>query len=158
MSYVPKQSQLRGTSYEVASCFGMPHVRAYYAKRDVKSNRLEEFAGCAVCHEQATNSHHEPPLGMGGRNREFAFWLPSGPLALRPALIALCGSGTTGCHGERHSGALRFRWAWDRDYFAEQWWTGYLLTHGLSPHDPELYTMGRWVISRNGKVIDEIRC
>lgn len=159
MSYLPTMDKLRGLTFEQAECFGKPHIGASYAKRDVRSNRLDSFATCAVCGGEAMSSHHEPPLGMGGRNRQFLLSTPAGDFTLRPALIALCGSGTTGCHGDRHNSlrVLRFRWVWDRGYYQEQWWNGYLLTHGYEPHDPGLYEFGYWQLTRDGVPFKAIR-
>lgn len=158
MSYVPDATQLRGLPYVVASCFGMPHVGAYYASSSVKSNRLQHGAECAVCAESATNSHHEPQLGLGGRNRDYLLNTPEGAFVLHPALIALCGMGNaSGCHGERHTGILRFKWEWDSDDYAEQWWSGYLLAHGFEPHDPALFQLGCWGVYRNELPIKKIR-
>ena len=62
------------------------------------------------------------------------------------ALIALCGSGTTGCHGKRHVGKVEITWEWFDEADAERWWSGELLSHGYAPHDPMLYELGRWRI------------
>lgn len=43
-------------------------------------------------------THHMPPKGTGGEG----CW--------RGARLALCGSGTTGCHGLWHAGRLELRW------------------------------------------------
>lgn len=50
-------------------------------------------------------THHMPPVGTGKRGE----W--------QGARLALCGSGTTGCHGLYHAGRLRLRciegvWHW----------------------------------------------
>lgn len=68
---------------------------------------------------------------------------------MKPALIALCGSGTTGCHGMAHRGVLRFRWVWDTEENARDWWSGKLLEE-YRPHDERLYYFGHWVISEHG--------
>lgn len=156
MRYVPDFGKLRGCSVDEATCFGMPHVGAYYGTQNVKSNHLDAFASCAVCGESAANSHHEPPLGIGSRNKTFQIITPRGHVTLRPALFALCGSGTTGCHGSRHLGRLQFVWQWHHICYGEQWWNGELLTNGFEPHDPQLYALGCWRIYRDGKLIKEI--
>lgn len=66
---------------------------------------------CVVCGHRATNLHHEPPKGLGGVGRK----------GTEPARLSLCGSGTTGCHGERHAGILGFKfedcaWWWQRNH------------------------------------------
>lgn len=150
--YVPDSSILRGLSVASAQCFGMPHVNTHYDGKGVRTNRLDCDAECAVCGMMATNSHHVPAVGMGGRNATFTL---NGHV-LRPALIALCGSGTTGCHGLMHSGRLRMEWAWDDDEAAEAWWSGELLGE-YQPHDPGLYRLGRWLIVGGGRVAGEVR-
>lgn len=145
MSYIPDSSLLCGLSVDAAECFGKPHVWASYLRDDAKSNRLAEGATCPACGKRAESSHHEPPLGMGGRNRSFLLRTPMGQWVLKPALIALCGSGTTGCHGLRHQGKLPIRWRWERDEYAALWWSGELLLQ-LSPHDAALYELGCWEI------------
>jgi hypothetical protein len=51
---------------------------------------------CCVCgNPRQLNAHHAVLRSQGGSQ---------GPT------ITLCGSGTTGCHGEAHAGRLYFRW------------------------------------------------
>ena len=145
MSYVPHASVLRGLSVKSAQAFGMPCVGARYEGRGVRANRLEEGALCAFCRRPATNAHHVPAVGIGARNATFTLH----GYRLRPALIALCGSGTTGCHGECHGGLMRIEWVWDEDAYAEAWWSGELLRQ-FAPHSPMLYELGGWEISRPG--------
>lgn len=145
MSYVPPASLLRGLSVSTAQKFGMPNIGAHYIGGGVRSTRLDEDALCAFCRRPAANAHHVPNVGMGGRNKGFTLhghWL-------RPALIALCGSGTTGCHGECHGGLMRIEWAWDSDEYAEAWWSGELL-YRYGPANPKLYELGGWEITRLG--------
>lgn len=148
MSYAPPASTLCGTPLEIASSFGMPHVGARYTADNVNRYRLEDGARCAVCGRPATNAHHEPPKGSGGKHRQFTMWTPWGRFILKPALIALCGSGTTGCHGMRHEGRVSFTWEWYDEKDAERWWSGELLSHGYSPHDPMLNELGYWRVER----------
>lgn len=148
---------LDGVPYEVAKCFGMPHVGAFYSSSSVHSHKREEDARCAVCKAMATNAHHEPPKGMGGKYRRFLLCTPMGQFVLKPALIALCGSGTTGCHGDRHNGNFKIRWEWDEEQFEENWWNGHFLSHGFKPHDKRLYSMGRWVVTFRDGTKFEIR-
>ena len=145
MTYIPDSSLLCGLSVEAAECFGKPHLGCHYVRDDTKSNRLDEQARCASCGKRAESSHHEPPLGMGGRNRQLLLRTPMGIHVLKPALIALCGSGTTGCHGKRHHGELPIRWVWERDEHAALWWSGELLKQ-FAPHDPRLSELGHWEI------------
>lgn len=150
----PSSSVLGGMDYESARLYGMPHVSAAYTGEGVRLYRLEEGARCLACGRPATNAHHEPPKGHG---RSWVLRTPWGRFVLRPALIALCGSGTTGCHGDRHSGLLRFRWEWDDEEDEEAWWNGFLLSHGYHPHDRGLYKFGRWVAYRGGEAVGEWR-
>ena len=145
MSYVPPASLLRGLSVDAAQKFGMPSIGAHYEGRGVRTNRLDEGARGAFCRRPATNAHHVPNVGMGGRNKGFALH----GYELRPALIALCGSGTTGCHGECHSGLMRIEWVWDSDEYAEAWWSGELLRE-YGAASPMLYEFGGWEIARLG--------
>ena len=150
MSFAPERSQLCGLSYEVAECYGKPHINAYYLASGVKSHRAEPDALCAVCRKPAESVHHIPPLSKG---RIFLLKTKWGQFVLKPSLFALCGSGTTGCHNGFHGGArYRATWAWDSDEYAEMWWSGEFLKD-MRPHSPGLYAYGKWVIHdrRTGK-------
>ena len=147
-------SELRGMDYESARLYGMPHVSARYTGEGVNNYRLDRDALCPVCGRPVSNAHHEPPKGHG---RVFVLRTRWGTFPMRPALIALCGSGTTGCHGERHAGLLRIRWEWYDDRDAEAWENGFLLSHGFEPHDQRLYGFGRWVFRRDGEKVAEWR-
>ncbi|WP_304598274.1 hypothetical protein [Adlercreutzia caecimuris] len=143
MTYAPPSALLRGLSLERAECYGKPHIGAFYAGAGVRSNRLEQGAWCAVCGRPATNAHHCPPVGTCG-----FLTLPTaaGDIRLRPALFALCGSGTTGCHNGFHGGSrYRARWAWNSDALARDWWEGRILMWA-QPHDRQLYALGHWEI------------
>lgn len=154
MSYLPDMAVLRGMSAETADCFGKPSVGAYYAGKGVRTNRLDEDARCAVCGARARNSHHQPPTGMGGGRSSY---LLHGH-GMRPALIALCGSGTTGCHGKVHSGALRIRWEWDEEGMREAWFEGRFPPEFYDGNNRQLFGFGRWVVTdREGNEIREIR-
>lgn len=146
---------LRGRSYEVASCYGMPHVGAFYAGSGA-TGTLEEYAPCAWCGRGATNAHHHPHRSQG------AVWnmhTPWGTFALRPALIAVCGSGTTGCHDLMHGGAALYpQWVWDDEDAEQEWWSGWLLAHGFAPHDPRLYEFGHWQITDKINVTVKTYC
>lgn len=143
MTYVPEREQLRGLSLQVAECYGKPHIEAYYSSDSVRSNRLEEDARCSICNRIATNSHHCPPLSKG---RTFILATPLGMHVLKPALFAVCGSGTTGCHNGFHGGA-RFKpdWVWRSDDDAAMWWNGTILNR-IPPHSKLLFHHGFWVI------------
>lgn len=139
-------AQLRGLDYATASKFGMPHIGCRYERESVKSHKREEDALCCICGAPATNAHHDPPLGMGGKNRMFPLATKRGVFVLKPALFAVCGSGTTGCHGKIHGGTYRIGWEWARPEYAELWWDGYWLSHGIAPHDEALFELGQWTL------------
>ena len=144
-AYVPPAGLLRGLSVSTAQKFGMPNAGARYAGRGVRTNRLDDEALCAFCRKPATNAHHVPAVGMGARNATFSLH----GYELRPALIALCGSGTTGCHGDCHSGRMRIDWVWDSDEFMRDWWEGRLLRE-FGPASPMLYEFGHWELFKDG--------
>ena len=138
MSYTPPAALLHGVPRNVAECYGKPHFLCSYYGNGVNDTRLFDGATCMCCGRPATNAHHWPPKG-----RCATFTLDG--VKLRPALLAVCGSGTTGCHDGWHGGA-RFKalWKWDCDDAARSWWEeGFC---GLAPHDPMLYRFGRWEV------------
>lgn len=148
MACFATSEQLRGLPYEEAQKFGMPHVGCFYAGESVKSHRRVDEAACCVCGAPASNAHHDPPLGMGGKNRSFLLVTKMGKFVLKPALFAVCGSGTTGCHDGFHGGSrYRARWVWGSPEYGELWWSGYWLSHGIDPHSPVLYELGHWEIA-----------
>ena len=126
-------------TYEKAMLYGLPHIGARYAHNGRKwmkngarkYERTQEW--CAVCGEPATN----------------------GDFPLRSPLFAVCGSGTTGCHGGFHGGAwLKARWVWDLPEYGDAWESGELLVR-FAPHHPALYCYGQWEIEsrKSGLVI-----
>lgn len=153
MSYVPPVTLLRGLPVDTAQKFGMPSIGAHYEGRGVRTNRLDDGARCAFCRRPATNAHHVPAVGMGSRNATFTLH----GFKLRPALIALCGSGTTGCHGACHNGGMRIDWVWDEDEYAMDWWSGDLLRE-YGAASPMLYEYGHWEIWKHGAgIVQRIR-
>lgn len=145
MSFVPDMAQLRGLSYETASLYGMPHIGCrYYAEELSSTAWTGDHRKCAACGTWSGghSRHHEPPRSKGS----FLLRTPMGAFVLLPALIDLCGSGTTGCHGRRHSGRLAIRWEWDSDEIAESWWNGALLSMPYhEPHGEWLFRYGKYV-------------
>ena len=134
---------LRGLSLDRVRLYGMPHV---------------ELSGCAGCHGPADNRHHVVPKGMGGGSKSFILETPRGKFVLFSPTVTLCGMGNaSGCHGEAHSGLLRFEWQWDDEEVEERWWSGWLLTHGYAPHDPRLYRHGCWRVLRDKLLVREVR-
>lgn len=153
------REQLRGLAYPIAECFGKPHYMSHYKTKkptpaSVDNYVLDDDAVCIVCGQRATNSHHCPPKGI---KRVFELRTDSGSFLLRPALLAVCGSGTTGCHRKIHSGLLKIQWIWDAEGFQKGWWSGSIL-NSCDAHDPDLYATGFWRITdQAGNVIREVR-
>lgn len=134
--YIPTVEQLRGLSIEAAECFGKPNVNAGY----LDSIHIDRYfhngqALCPFCGKPVTNAHHQPNRSKG--------LLRIGDTLLRPSLIGLCGSGTTGCHGKVHQRKLKIQWKWTDDHFAEKWWNGEVF-YKIPPHSEELYEHGYW--------------
>lgn len=148
MSYTPPKGRLRGLSYQKASLYGMPHIGCKYRYEDINSTMWDgDFRRCACCGRSggAHNRHHEPPKSNG----LFVLETEYGRFVLLPALIDLCGSGTEGCHGDRHNGKLGIRWEWDSDEYAEKWWSGWFLSRPYhEPHGSWLYGYGCYVFER----------
>lgn len=135
-----------------AEMFGMPHAGARYTGRGVARYARTQDE-CAICGAPARSVHHTASRGLGARAMETRF----GDFSLRPALMCLCGTGTTGCHGDIEGGRMRVEWVWDDPDFGERWRSGYLLAHGFAPHDPELYALGRWEARRGDQLIKTMR-
>lgn len=166
-------------SRQVALNYGMPHIGCCYTRDDVTATAFleneEGWTPCAICGRQATNRHHLPPRSTSrctdekGRKRPGSLLLHTdyGRFVLKPALIALCGSGTTGCHGHVHRRDYEIHWEFDTPEYEELWLSGWFLAHGIDgysetedgllvanalvPHSKELYKVGRWVITAHGK-------
>ena len=142
MTYVPTMRELCGLDLDTASKFGMPHIGGHYNGAGLDTYHRTSDA-CTICGRPATNLHHDPPRSKGF----FVLQTKWGAFVLRPALIALCGSGTTGCHNDFHGGSrYKARWIWHSDEAAEKWWSGWFLSHGYQPHDPRLFEHGHWEI------------
>ena len=131
------REQLHGWSYDKASLMGLPNIGAKY----VTARRYKLTTDtCAVCGARATNVHHIVPKRNG-----YTFALHNHEL--RSPLIALCGSGTTGCHGLFHSGKLKAVWEWNSEEYERQWWSGELIDrHGA--HSQAFFKYGNWTIER----------
>jgi len=143
--------QLHGFSLEDAECFGKPHLGARYVSKDPErlGSYVRDFGTdrCSICFHAATNTHHQP------YRQTFTLTSYNGMWKLRPALIALCGSGTTGCHGRIEHNEIKVRWKWDEERYQDQWWNGQLLRE-YGPHSIELYRFGCWEITMpDGNVI-----
>lgn len=150
------QSQLRGLSIDKTRLYGMPHIGCWYTGKGINATAFSDVhMRCACCGRTngAHNRHHEPPRSNG----LFVLDTQHGRFELRPALIDLCGSGTTGCHGDRHNGRLKIRWKWDDAEAEHQWWSGYWLSlPNHEPHGDWLWKYGRYIFERDGKVWEYI--
>ena len=133
-------SKLHGFSIQEAECYGKPHLGARYT--DKAGTSLTQYARdgrlCVICGRDSLNTHHQPHRGTftlrGDDGRD---WV------LRPALFALCGSGTFGCHGAIEHNRIKARWVWDNPEAEAAWWSGELLEK-YGPHNPALYLFGCW--------------
>ena len=147
---VIQSNQLRGLSIDKARLYGMPHIGCRYTAKGLDATAFAaEHPRCACCGRTngSHNRHHEPPRSNG----TFRLETQKGTFELRPALIDLCGSGTTGCHGDRHNGRLRIRWEWDTAEAEHRWWSGYWLSQ--PEHEPNgqwLFKYGRYIFTRDG--------
>lgn len=142
-----EMAQLKGLSLEVAELYGKPHLGAYYEGDSIKSHKWDGHSSCAICGLPASNVHHVSHQSKG------YFTLKAGldEFKLKPALFALCGTGTTGCHDKFHGSArLKARWIWRDESFADYWWSGEMLKR-FGAHNPALYAYGSWQIYLDGK-------
>lgn len=142
--------QLHGWSLEDAECMGKPHFGARYTTKDAKNlgGYVRESWLCSICGRDAINTHHQP------YRQTFEMVTPNGIWTLKPALFALCGSGTTGCHGAIEHNRIKVRWKWDTPEAEAAWWSGELLAK-YGPHSIELYRFGAWDIElENGGHIE----
>lgn len=124
---------LRGTSYQRASLYGMPHVGC-----DGKSIT----GACTVCGLRATERHHAAPKGTGGRYLTVP--TQNGALKLESALLALC----HGCHDRFPPQGFEYsvEWRWHDVESCDAWWSGDLIASGIEPHSPELFAYGFYVV------------
>lgn len=140
---------LGGLSAERAELFGKPHIGAFYARKgDRHSQRVEDGASCVCCGRRATNAHHACPLGRAGQ-------IAVGGKTLFSALVAVCGSGTAGCHNGFHGGSrYEIGWVWHSAESAREWWSGEMFARGIEPYSPELYAFGHYVIRDKARGIE----
>ena len=135
----PTKEQLHGIPYQIAECYGKPHILAKYTARDNVNRYAHDDDVCPLCHmELITNTHHQPDRNF------FPLDTPMGHFKLKPALFGLCGSGVTGCHGLIEANKLKVRWEWYEPEYKEAWWSGYTLSHGFMFNDDRLYLQGCW--------------
>lgn len=140
MGLILKSSQLGGMPLERAELYGKPHLGCRYTSGD-RYEALQPV--CAVCGRRAGSCHHVARRSWG---KAFRLETENGTWDLRSPLFALCGSGTTGCHGRFHTAGLRAEWRWRSDEYGEAWWRGELL-RDYGPHHPGLYGYGCWVVT-----------
>ena len=143
----PDMGLLRGLSYPTAELYGKPCIGAHYTAFDLNKHRVDHMARCCICGGMASNAHHWPPRSK----RSFTLRTPYGQFVLLPPLFAVCGSGTTGCHGDWHRRLIEVEWVWDFEEMQESWWDGTLLKR----HAPGdwLFEHGRYLFhdKRNGR-------
>lgn len=166
-------------SREKAVNYGMPNIGARYRSDYIRSHTIVEneegWTPCAICGRPAGSVHHLPPISASsakddnGEKHPGSLLLPTkyGRFVLKPALVALCGNGTMGCHGMIHSGKAFMQWEFDSEAYEELWFDGWFLSHGIdgyietrdghitcrpiAPHSSQLYRIGRWKITVNGR-------
>ena len=153
---------------------GLPHVGAEYTKgrRNGRRNYERTSDVCAVCDSaRSASTHHIVAVGTGGRQSsrtnevDWAFCgaydeafgcEPSTDLTefevLTP-LIAVCGDGSSGCHGMFESHDLSVEWVWDDADCFILWESGWFLSHGYEPHDERLFEFGCYRILRGGETV-----
>lgn len=166
-------------SREKAVNYGMPNIGAHYRSDYIRSHEMVEneegWTPCAICGRPAHSVHHLPPISASscrdekGERHAGSLLLPTkyGRFVLKPALIALCGNGTMGCHGMMHNGKARMQWVFDSDAYEQLWFDGWFLSHGIDgyietrdgnvackpihAHSRELYRIGSWRITVGGR-------
>lgn len=138
---------LGGLSVERADLYGKPHIGAW--SKGLRYGRSQEW--CPICGAPATNCHHI--AGRGG----LTVTVSGKPVRLLSPLMAVCGSGTTGCHGRIHERRVIVSWVWEDPAMQLAWFQGRLLEE-LRPHDPRLYAYGWWAIEdKDAHVVREVR-
>lgn len=140
MSYTPPMRILNGLPLQRAEMYGKPHIGAEYTGK-TSYERLIDF--CPICGLFATNTHHLSPKST---SKVFTLQGKKAAYPLRTALIALCGSGTMGCHSKFHKHHFEAYWHWYGTEYAKSWWNGEML-ESIEPHSPDLYEFGYWQIT-----------
>lgn len=145
------RAQLHGFSREDAECFGKPHLGAQYTGPDSLTKYARTGQHCIVCGRTPISTHHQP------YRQTFTLVAANGvEWKLRPALFAVCGTGTTGCHGAIEHNRVKIRWEWDSLEAAAKWWSGELL-EAYGPHSVQLYKFGCWAITREDGTVFRLR-
>ena len=156
-----------------SALYGLPHIGATYIPGWTKKKRNYDRVSdmCQVCCQaRATSTHHIIPIGMGGRqsakriaiDRAFCESYSSvqapeiistsmGNFEVYTPLIAVCGTGTIGCHGDFEEHRIRIEWVWRDELCKTLWESGWILSHGYQPNSERLFEFGYYRISgRNG--------
>lgn len=157
-------------TYTGAQLMGLPHIGAEYVSGWAgKRKRYERVAEvCQVCgHSRAESTHHIVPVGMGGRQSKRVIQadcdycrkvdsefieVPSfiatkmGVFEVFTPLIAVCGDGTKGCHGDFEAKRLTIVWEWSDELSRDLWERGWILSHGYAPNGEELFEFGHYSI------------
>lgn len=132
-----ESKKLRGLSVVKADLYGKPHLGARYTAKTGVTDYVRESDYCVICGKPASNVHHVPNRGAHIIEKD-------GEAALmRPPLFALCGSGTTGCHGKVHNHEISITWKWDDHEDRERWLNGEL---DYPSNDPRLFERGCWQV------------
>lgn len=135
----PTARQLHGWSLDDAECMGKPGFGAQYTSKSGLARYARTAMCCTICGREAISTHHQP------YRQTFEMVTPNGIWTLRPALIALCGTGTMGCHGDVEHNRIRIRWKWFTEEAETRWWNGELLAE-YGPESVQLYRYGCWDI------------
>lgn len=165
--------------YTGAKLMGLPHIGSAYTGRWRKDKRLGYVRIAKVCQvcecARSTSTHHIIPIGMGGRQSGRSITVnvdycraydqrfgvdvdyPRTSYDVYTPLIALCGSGTQGCHGEFEDGVLEAIWVWDDELCRDLWEAGWMLFHGYAPNDGRLFEFGHYEIMRSGEVSKAVK-
>lgn len=167
-------------TYVGSQLMGLPHIGSVYTKGWAgKRKRYERISDvCEVCRQaRAESTHHIVPVGMGGRQSGTSLYvdplychkydakfvqLPEfiatgmGSFEVYTPLIAVCGDGARGCHGEFEARTLVASWIWDDELCRELWDKGWMLSHGYKPNSERLFEFGHYELRRNGEVVREV--
>ena len=127
---------------------GLPHVGAIYTGKGYKRTSDR----CAICGRPATNVHH-----LCGRGEHSYVTMQGDSFKMRSALMLVCGSGVTGCHGKLHSHELEVSWVWNTPLYGQLFENGQLFDYSLEPHSPDWFDYGFYVVKDRSGVIKEIR-
>lgn len=120
---------------------GMPCLGAGYLDPYSDRHRLLDGATCPVCGKPATDSHHQPPKGMGGgSSRETVPGPDVDGHLVRPGLVALCHV----CHMRLHQrNEVSVKWRWDSPQLQWLYEDGDLAPEFYDEPD-RLWALGCW--------------